>query len=146
MVRNKKTRSGHNVDNGSSSGLQGDPERQADKGDKSLSSTGQEQFKINHQIKQGIVRLNAAVLIQAMKDLCSDKESTVHGVVIWTTKPMFREVCDIAGVEHESVADRIEEISDMPLRIRRDLVHKVIGDARGMSFGRGRHSLGRRKD
>jgi hypothetical protein len=44
---------------------------------------------------------------------------------------MFREICGIAGLEHEETAKKMRTIADMPLRIRRDLVQKTNTSPRG---------------
>jgi len=49
---------------------------------------------------------------------------------------MFREICGIAGLDHEETAKRMRTIADMPLRIRHDLVQNTIMTLRGGEFMR----------
>ena len=131
MVQNKKTRPRHIVDNGSSARGTGDSERSADKSDQSLPSARQVQSQISYRAKAGLHRLNSAVLAQATKDLCDEKEKSVDKVLAWTNTPMFREICDAAGLDHANVAGKMRTVADMPLRIRRDLIRNLVNTSKG---------------
>ena len=125
MVQDEKAGPRHIVDNGSSTRGTGDRKRSADKSYQGLSSVRQAKSQVGHRAKRGLDRLNSAVLAQAAKDLCSAEQESVDKVLAWTNTPMFREICGIAGLEHEETAKKMRTIADMPLRIRHDLVHLV---------------------
>ena len=130
MVQDKKTRSGHIIDNGSPTRGTSDSERPADQSYQGISSARQAESQIIYRAKAGVARLNAAVLAQAAKDLCSSKQESIDKIIEWTSTDMFREVCGITGFDHEETSAKLRKIADMPLRIRRDLVHSLIEAAR----------------
>ena len=142
MVQDEKTRPRHIIDNGSSSRGSSNKKRSPDKSDKGLPPTRQDTAQVNYRIKAGLARLNSAVLAKAAKDLCDSNQVSVEKVLDWTNTGMFREVCKIAGFDHEKTASRMKFIADMPLRVRRDLIHSKIhnsipGQSGDIKDGRG---------
>lgn len=133
MVRDTEARLGCVLDNGSSPRRRGDKERQADKGNKGISPTRQGEPEVVDNSEESIKKLNVSVITQAVKDICSSKGKDHRHewslIMDWVASDFFEEVCDCAGVDVDYTRSSFQELYDMPLRIRRDLVKKRRADA-----------------
>ena len=134
MVQDKKARSGHIIDNGSASRGASYSKRSTDKSNQGLPSARQVQSQINYRVKASLRKLNSAVLVQAVKDLCNGKQASADKIMAWTKTDMFREVCGIAGFDHAKISLKMRNIADMPLRIRPDLLFNIFKDFRSGEF------------
>jgi hypothetical protein len=71
--------------------------------------------------------LNAAVIVQAFKDLCKGNPLDWEDVIQWFNTPFFEEVCYCADVDMYEARRRANDLLDMPVRIRKDLYRKWRG-------------------
>lgn len=125
MVQIEKARPRSEFDHGLAAENSGDQERQADQGDSCDSSVGQGESQVKHRDLPAFRRLAAAIILQALKDLCAtdkhDKE-----IIEWSNTRAFDFHCEGAGIDQDMVLDMIDSLYELPVRLRRDVMTKNL--------------------
>ena len=125
MVQIKETRSRSEPDHGFASENWRDQERQTDQGDSCNSPIGQGKSKSKHRDIPAFKRLAAAIILQALKDLCAtDKHD--EEIMQWSSTRAFDFHCEGAGIDQDMVLDMIDTLYELPVRLRRDVMTKNL--------------------
>jgi hypothetical protein len=122
MVQDKKARLGPEFDNGLASKDSGDRERPADQRDTRISSSRQRESESEDYNLKSKSRLASAIILQSLKDLCAGNPKEEAEIKEWASSDSFVDVCKSASMNYELVRDLMQELCDIPKRIRRDIL------------------------
>jgi len=122
MVQDKKARPRPKPDHGSTPKGRGNPERPADQRDTRITRSGQGESEGFNRDRKARGKLAAAVIIQSLKDMCQDSDAGEIDILNWSSTESFETICESAGMDSSEVRSLVEELHELPIRIRRDFL------------------------
>ena len=122
MVQDKKAGPRPKPDNGSTPEGRSDPERPADKRDTRIARSGQREPEGFRRDRKARGKLAAAVIIQSLKDMCQDSDAGEIDILNWSSTESFETICESAGMDSSEVRSLVEELHELPIRIRRNFL------------------------
>lgn len=62
------------------------------------------------------------MIIQSLKDMCQDSDAEEIDILNWSSTESFEIICVSAGMDSSQVRSLVEELHNLPVRIRRDFL------------------------